>query len=239
MFGATTPGSHLVSVSQRVSYLASARDNGVNISCTSIQAERGDIIHFSQKRSIQLRILPVISVAYKLTDNFSILSVIIISLFLIILMTVILTMVLMKRRRHSKDVKPGLSVKDHNSHIIRCNRQADLYNPLNVSCIDLYQQVAADQQISKAWSHSNSNSSVCSSKVSNKDDSIGLESSSVSDTHSHDFPQAHPSQQLHGPYHLQSQQRKEQSNAQTQTSPHTLLNCQHRYTLKQELAVIK
>ena len=188
MFSDTTPGTHLVTVSQRVSYLASVRDDGLNISCTSTQTERGDMVHFSQRRSIQLRILPVTAMKSKLSERMGILTVIFISVLIIILVMVILTMVGLKRKRCSKErqvdsvdlLKPVWSIKDH-------DRPAEMYEPLNVSFIDLYHTVAADHKLSKTLCESNdktihSNSSTFSSKDACKDDSSGLGSSAASDS---------------------------------------------------------
>lgn len=195
VFRETSQGSHLVSVSQRVSYLASARDNGLNISCTSTQTEMGDIVHFSQTRSIQLKILPVTAMKSKLSERLGMLTVIFISVLLVILVMVIITMVGLRRKRGSKGrhvesvdlLKPVWSIKDHESQNNFAVRQAELYEPLNVSFIDLYHTVAADQKLSKSLCESNdktihSNSSTFSSKDACKDDSSGLGSSAASDS---------------------------------------------------------
>ena len=124
-----------MSSSQRVSYLASARDNGINISCTSTQVERGDIIYFNSRKSVQLKILPVTALKSKLSDNAGVLTVIFTSTLLIVLVLFLLTLVGLRRRRHSKYstdsvqvnsvdlLKPVWSVKDHESHSSESGRQ--------------------------------------------------------------------------------------------------------------------
>ena len=184
-----------MSVSQRVSYLASARDDGANISCTSTQTETGDMIHFTQRRSIQLRIVPVTALKSKLSENVGVLTMILMSILLIILLMVLLTMLGLRRRRNPKDqkvksvdlLKPVWSVKDQESQGSGCVRHAELYEPLNVSFIDLYHTAPPDTKISQTWHKStdktiHSNSSIFSSKDGGKDDSSGLGSSSTSDS---------------------------------------------------------
>ena len=153
------------------------------------------MIHYPQKRSIQLRIVPVTAMKSKLSENVGVLTIIFISILLIILLMVLLTMMGLRRRRNPKDqrvksvdlLKPVWSVKDEEVQGGGCVRRAELYEPLNVSFIDLYCTASADPKISQTWHQStdkiiHSNSSLFSSKDAGRDDSSGLGSSSNSDS---------------------------------------------------------
>ena len=152
------------------------------------------MIHYPQKRSIQLRIVPVTAMKSKLSENVGVLTIIFISILLIILLMVLLTMMGLRRRRNPKDrevknvhlLKPVSAAKDEEVQGGRCVRHAELYEPLNVSFRDLYHTYPANPKIYQTWHQSNDktihSNSTLSSKEEDKDDSSGLGSSSTSDS---------------------------------------------------------
>ena len=219
------------------------------------------MIHYPQKRSIQLRIVPVTAMKSKLSENVGVLTIIFISILLIILLMVLLTMMGLRRRRNSKvqrvksvdPLKPVWPVKHQEVQSGGCVRHAELYEPLNVSLIDLYH---TDPKISQtlrksinATAHSNSS---LSSKEADKDDTSGLGSSSTSDslcidadieidnkgctayTETHFDHSSTPSHapSSYPPYHSHCPWPPQPHSSHTldpsHSTPFTLFHCQHR-----------
>ena len=132
--------SHLVSVSQTLTYTAALEDNGANITCSVSQAW-GDTEHL-QTRSVNLEILPASALRNSgdssLVDKVGLLSLVFASILVVVLLLVILTILGLKRRSSKTEVyRPVHS----------CGGEADLLysQPNNISYIDLYGHCSASQ----------------------------------------------------------------------------------------------
>ena len=229
--------SHLVTLSQTVTYSASLADNGGNITCTVSQAWDDEVE--LQTRSLSLQILPTTALRNSgntMVDKVGILSLVFVSLLVLILVLVILTMVGLKRRCSKREVyRP----------VYNCQAESDLLysQPRNISYIDLYnhKMTPPTQEVrNKDKGDVSSDDDVCcqAEKDASKDShsSSGLGSSSVSfnDTGSdcgdgksvRTFKETHfdtfdsrtlptPSQAKHGEVQC------------VHTLPYTLFHCQH------------
>ena len=126
-------GSHLLSLSQTVTYSASLADNGGNITCTVSQMWEGE--ERLQARSVTLQILPTTALRNSgnttMVDKVGILSLVFVSILVLILGLVILTMLGLKKRCSKTEVyRP----------VYNCPGESDLLysQPRNISYIDLY-----------------------------------------------------------------------------------------------------
>ena len=125
--------THLVSLSQTITYSASLADNGGNITCAVSQAWEEEVE--TQTRSLTLHILPATALMNSgdtnMVDKVGILSLVFVSLLVLILVLVILTLMGLKRRCSKTEVyRP----------VYNCQAESDLLysQPRNISYIDLY-----------------------------------------------------------------------------------------------------
>ena len=126
-------GSHLVSVSQTITYKATLEDNGGNITC-SVSQVWGDTEEV-QARSVNLEILSATALRNSgdstMVDKVGLLSLVFVSILVVVLLLVILTMLGLKRRSRKTEIyRPVHS----------CPGESDLLytQPRNISYIDLY-----------------------------------------------------------------------------------------------------
>ena len=125
--------SHLVSVSQTITYTAALEDNGANITC-SVSQTWGDTEEL-QARSVNLQILPATALRNSgdssMVDKVGLLSLVFVSILVVVLLLVITAMLGLKRRSSKTEVyRP----------VHGCPGETDLlYSPpRNISYIDLY-----------------------------------------------------------------------------------------------------